>query len=208
MNSGTLAALEGSFANASSSSRAPEDSERRVLDGTWPRRDTADVNTPRVLAVAIALLPLAGCDKAGSDGSGPPPKPDTSVVPDDANDANAPQPADQNPAAPEAKVEVPGPPAGHGGTDELKALEGLSEAKLVTRFGKPTHERTFKMADCCHEFEIELYNTYPPKKGHDEVQIHEWTWDYEGYRLTVWTHLAGADWVALDTIRYSNDVEF
>ncbi len=64
------------------------------------------------------------------------------------------------------------------------------------------------MADCCHEFTIELYNTYPPDEGHDAVEIHEWTWRYWGYSLTVWSHEIEGDWRVLDTIRYDDGVEF
>ena len=166
-------------------------------------------------ALLLSLLVAAACDRTESGASDPPTK--AAASPDDADasktDAKAPadegEHGDDGEAKPPADApKEPGPPAGRGGTDELSELEGKTEAQLVERFGKPTHERAFAMADCCHEFEIELYNTYPPGKGHDGVQIHEWTWDYDGYKLTVWTHKPAADWVVLDTIRYADDVEF
>ncbi len=64
------------------------------------------------------------------------------------------------------------------------------------------------MGECCSEFEIELYNTYPPNSGHEAVVIRRWDWDFEGYAVTVWFHLDGGAWVVLDTSRYSDDVEF
>jgi len=64
------------------------------------------------------------------------------------------------------------------------------------------------MGECCHEYQIELYNTYPPKSGHEEVVIHEWTWDFEGYFVTLWFHREGEAWKVLETLRYSDEVEF
>ncbi|HFE44156.1 MAG TPA: hypothetical protein ENJ18_01500 [Nannocystis exedens] len=102
----------------------------------------------------------------------------------------------------------PGPPDPADGVDELPRLHGQRAAELRAEFGEPDSKREFAMADCCTEFEIELYNTYPPNSGHDEVKIREWTWKYGGYALTVWLHKQGDNWRVLDTCRYGNDVEF
>jgi hypothetical protein len=104
----------------------------------------------------------------------------------------------------------PGDPPGRpdGGVDELHEWEGRSEAEVRTRFGPTTRAKTFVMGDCCHEFEIELYNTYPPGKGHDAVEIQQLTWVYSGYSLTVWLHQVDGAWQVLETCRYSDDVEF
>jgi hypothetical protein len=144
----------------------------------------------RSFLLALALLTL-GCDRTA---------PETSDAP-----ATAPTPA-PTPAA--AAPNPPGPPAGPGDVDELHRLEGTSEADVLAEFGAPTSKREFRMADCCHEFEIELYNTYPPDKGHDDVVIREWAWDYDGYALTVWLHEVDGNWKVLETSRYNDDVEF
>ncbi len=149
----------------------------------------------------FVLVVDTGCDRTDHSTSDPPTRAD-------AKPGAQTKPRTKADSSPTAEPEEPGPPAARGGTDELHELEGMTEAQLLARFGKPDHERAFEMADCCHEFEIELYNTYPPDKGHDHVQIHEWTWDYDGYKLTVWTHESGDEWVALDTIRYADGVEF
>ncbi|MCA9639014.1 MAG: hypothetical protein KC420_23460, partial [Myxococcales bacterium] len=100
----------------------------------------------------------------------------------------------------------PGPPVDD--VDELPELHGKTEADVAARFGEPTSRRSFTMSECCTEFQVELLNTYKPKSGHDDVEIHEWTWAFDGYALTVWFHRQGDAWVALDTCRYSDDVEF
>lgn len=117
-------------------------------------------------------------------------------------------PAKPAPAPTPAQPQPPGPPQTKGGADELHELEGQTRAAILERFGPPTREREFAMADCCDEFEIELYNTYPPDEGHDAVQIHEWTWDFDGYALTTWLHEQAGEWRVLETSRYSDDVEF
>jgi hypothetical protein len=107
------------------------------------------------------------------------------------------------------KVGDPGPPTGAGGTDELKRLEGKTQEALFSEFGKPTQDREFPMSECCGEFQIELYNTYPPDDpATAQVRIRELTWEYDGYALTVWLHAPDEAWLALDTIRYTDDLEF
>jgi hypothetical protein len=101
----------------------------------------------------------------------------------------------------------PGPPPA-GQPDELHRLEGQDEAALLAEFGEPTSKREFSMSECCHEFEIELYNTYPPDKGHENVRIRQWDWDYDGYKLTVWLHERDGKWQVLETSRYGDDVRF
>jgi hypothetical protein len=101
----------------------------------------------------------------------------------------------------------PGPP--QGGVDELRALEGKPLDDVRTELGPPHSEREFAMRDCCHEFEIELYNTYPPDEpAHAEVKIRECTWKYDGYSVTAWSHFVGDLWIVLDTSRYADGVEF
>lgn len=144
---------------------------------------------------------------AGCSGSPPPKSSAGSQQPILAGDgASPPASPDQAPPPAAARPREPGPPA--GGVDELRRLEGRSEAEVLAELGSPSARRTFAMADCCHEFEIELYNTYPPGKGHDAVEIHEWTWRYDGYALTVWLHDPGSGWQVLETSRYADDVEF
>ena len=107
--------------------------------------------------------------------------------------------------APSAK-KPPGPPA--DSVDELPELEGRSPDEVVARLGPFDSSKDFEMGDCCHEFEIELYNTYPPGKGHDGVEIRRLDWEFEGYRVSVWFHRPDGDWVALDTCRYADGVDF
>lgn len=150
----------------------------------------------------LGALALLGC-------SGPSGSSGTAVADPPSTVAPAPAPAStvDDPPKGAAQPEPPGPPAGHG-ADELHRLEGRSQAEILAELGEPTSKRTFTMKDCCNEFEIELLNTYPPNAGHDAVVIHEWTWQYDGYALTVWLHDEGRGWKVLETSRYADDVEF
>lgn len=149
-------------------------------------------------SVAILVILVVGaCSKSGP--------PDADAPRSDPPPALDPGPASDNPLPPSE----PGPPRRPGGTDELKHLEGKGEDALKAELGEPTGTREFVMRDCCHEFEIELYNTYPPDDPKNaDVQIRQWTWTYDGYAVTVWLHQVEGKWVALDTIRYADDVEF
>ena len=104
---------------------------------------------------------------------------------------------------------TPGPP--RRGADKLRELDGKTEAAIRDRLGEPTRTKTFTMAECCHEFEIELYNTYPPDDpATATVPIQEWTYDYDGYALTLWLHAPDPvrGWVVLNNIRYDDDIRF
>jgi len=101
----------------------------------------------------------------------------------------------------------PGPPS--GGVDELPELHGQSESQLVLRFGAPSTRREFSMAECCTEFDIELFNTYrPERKDLASIRIIALEWDFDGYAVTAWLHRVGDAWQVLDTSRYSDGVEF
>ena len=116
-------------------------------------------------------------------------------------------PTASSPSAGTNDRRVPGPP--QGGVDELGALEGKPLTDVLAELGPPTTEREFAMRDCCHEFEIELYNTYPPgEPAHADVKVRECTWKYAGYSVTAWSHLVGDVWTVLDTSRYADGVEF
>ncbi len=140
----------------------------------------------------VLVTLLLGCGGSSTTGA----QPDPSAKPE------------HDKPAPSQAPTPPGPPTNAAGADELHELEGQPRAAIVERFGEPTRKREFTMADCCSEFSIELLNTYPPKAGHDAVVIHEWTWDYDGYALTIWFHQQDGEWRALETSRYSDDVRF
>lgn len=165
----------------------------------WPR------NTGSVTACARALVGLlvltAACDRAGSEDSDPPAPKSASPTPAPADDTKPADPVD-------TKTPDPSAPKCVDGLDALYVLNGKTEAEVISLYGQPAGKKTFKMADCCHEFEIELYNTYPPNKGHDAVEIHEMTWHDGTNRLTVWAHHPKSDWVILDTLCYSEGDEF
>ncbi len=166
----------------------------------------------RLQVAAVGLLCACRGDASGAQHS----------VPDAAADAKADAKADSAPAAEPvggggggeqgspaaAAPQPPGPPNSDTFVDELPRLHGQTESALRAEFGEPSSKREFAMADCCTEFEIELYNTYPPDSGHERVMIRDWTWKYEGYALTVWLHQRDGKWQVLDTSRYSDDVEF
>ncbi|MFT4974371.1 MAG: hypothetical protein ACI8S6_000253 [Myxococcota bacterium] len=108
----------------------------------------------------------------------------------------------------ERSHEVPGPPV--DSVDELRELEGVTAEQIAQRFGPPSEEHSFMMAECCHEFEIELYNTYPPGTPESATtQIRQLTYKYDGYAMTLWLHApSGGGWVVLETSRYGDNVEF
>ena len=103
----------------------------------------------------------------------------------------------------------PGPPAGGSGADELGYLEGDTQAQVIESLGEPAGRGEFAMSECCSEFEVELHNTYRPGDPNNvNVRIRQLDWAYDGYRVTVWFHQPAGEWVALETSRYSDGIEF
>ncbi len=95
------------------------------------------------------------------------------------------------------------------GTERLAGLDGRTEAQLRDTLGEPTRTSSFRLGDKQDEFHIALQNHYPLKKPENaKVELREWTWQSHDCRLTVWLHKAGADWVALENLRYNAETEF
>ncbi len=157
--------------------------------------------SPWSRAIACLIAVASGCGHAQTKDSDPP-------APRSASSAAAPASETRTPASAEANDGDAPAPKCSDDVDALTRLEGWSEAQILAAYGEPVGKKTFAMADCCHEFEIELYNTYPPGKGHDAVEIHEMTWQGGSNLLTVWTHRPKTDWVVLDTICYVEGTEF
>ncbi len=174
-------------------------------DEGWGELQLSTMTRTILLSMMVALAPSCGGSPAATPGPTAsdvrPPEPE----PEPKSPAKATTPSEAPAKA--AGPRPPGPPS--GSTDELPRLHGASKAVLLEEFGEPTTKREFTMGECCTEFEIELLNTYPKDGRHEAVEIHQWTWVYDDYSLTVWLHDTGwPGWEVLDTIRYLNDVEF
>jgi len=97
----------------------------------------------------------------------------------------------------------------HAPVEKVFALHGQTEITVLNKLGDPAHEYTFTMDQPLGEFQIELYNTYPPDSPNNpNVRIRECTWNYSRHRLTVWFHKQNESWIALDTCRYRNGIVF
>ena len=161
----------------------------------------------RAVALVVLLTGCGGSPPKSSDGPQQPTPASRGATSDQAPPTAGASPTDG--ASPTtARPKEPGPPSKGHGTDELRRLEGRTEAEVLAEFGEPSTRHAFTMAHCCDEFQIELRNTYPRGKGHDAVEIHEYTWAYDGYLLTVWLHDPGKGWEVLNTLLYGDTVEF
>ena len=97
----------------------------------------------------------------------------------------------------------------HAPVEKVAALHGQTDVSVLNRLGTPSHEYMFTMDKPLGEFQIELYNTYPPNSpDNGNVEIRECTWEYSRHRLTVWFHKPDEKWIALDTCRYRNGIVF
>jgi len=92
---------------------------------------------------------------------------------------------------------------------KVPAIHGQTDTAVIQKRGEPSWESRFTMDDPLGEFQIELYNVYPPNSPkNSSIQIRECTWQYPRHRLTVWFHKPRSTWIALDTCKYGNNVQF
>lgn len=99
------------------------------------------------------------------------------------------------------------------GVGEMPELHGLSEEEVVAVLGPPDTERelTLHAGETLDEFHIEVNNTYRPGDPTIEGRIiRDLQWDREGYREAVFLHepVPGAGWIVLESVRWSDNVEF
>jgi hypothetical protein len=85
----------------------------------------------------------------------------------------------------------------------ITGLDGLTEQKLVSRFGVPKTIKEFPMSEARSVFRVKLQVHYPlPRYG--AVPIRELTWELPNDGLlTVWTHQSGTAWRAFESTTYT-----
>lgn len=94
-------------------------------------------------------------------------------------------------------------------TGGVHALHGLTEEEMIDSLGQADTSRDFVMGECCHEFEVELYNTYPPDEPeHADVPIRQRSWHVGDHILTAWFHQKDHEWIVLNTHLWHKDTEF
>ena len=91
---------------------------------------------------------------------------------------------------------------------ELILLRRQDLDAVLVALGPPATESEFAMSECCSEFRIELWNTYPPDDpAAESVRIRELTWDLSGHYLTVWADSASGRWQVLENVIYPQGTE-
>jgi hypothetical protein len=97
----------------------------------------------------------------------------------------------------------------HDTVERLTYLHGVDEARLLAELGDPDSRTSFRMDECCSEFRISLYNTYPPEHpGRSSVVIHELIWEHLNHSKVAWLHKQGDKWVVLDGLRFKAGTVF
>lgn len=103
---------------------------------------------------------------------------------------------------------LPRPESAHG-VAEHPELVGQPRDAMVARFGPPTRSRDVRLSEGVSEMQIELLNHYPPDDPASAgVVIREDWWIWGGHTLVLWSHRVGDRWVVLETVQFTDDVEF
>jgi hypothetical protein len=88
-------------------------------------------------------------------------------------------------------------------------LRGLSQARVLERFGPPKERESYRASDRGGELYVAIESAYPPKvPANRDVPIEEWTWTSGVCILTVWFHKVRGEWVALSDIYRNEEVAF
>jgi hypothetical protein len=99
------------------------------------------------------------------------------------------------------------------GVAELTELHGLTESEVIASLGEPDHreDMTLHAGQTLPEFFIEVHNTYHPDDPATEGRVIRYLlWEREGYSEAVFLHQPVPDgsWVVLESVKWSDDVEF
>jgi hypothetical protein len=89
----------------------------------------------------------------------------------------------------------------------VDALDGMTEAQVISRFGAPTRRAEFPMSKALDEFRAALQK-YHPLPQSQAVVIHELTWEQSQVFVTAWLHETNGGWRVFDSLRYGKDVVF
>jgi hypothetical protein len=104
----------------------------------------------------------------------------------------------------------PIPDPGERGMKDLDRLvRDVPQEELHARYGPPHETSSFMATEGPGEMQVEILNDYPPSDpASSQTKIIENTWRGEDYTFVAWLHLKNDEWVGLQAIAFSDDVEF
>lgn len=155
--------------------------------------------------LAFALL-LTACDKSHKT---PDQRPSAAGAAQTPADPAAPRGTPTG--VPEGSSKPPGVTDDHGVTRHDKLVDGKPRAGWVDTWGPSDEQLTFWVKDGPHEYQIELLNVFRPDDPQTQkVEIHEDTWDEDGYTFVLWSFRKSpdAEWVAVQAMSYEDGIEF
>jgi hypothetical protein len=99
------------------------------------------------------------------------------------------------------------------GVEEMTGLHGMTEAGTIEILGEPDFRQdiTLHAGETLPEFFIEVHNTYRPDDPSTEGRvIRHLQWERDGYSEAVFLHQPSPDgeWMVLESVKWSDDVEF
>lgn len=91
----------------------------------------------------------------------------------------------------------------------LTKYHGQSKSAMLQLLGEPANEWELTSADVAGEFQIEIWNTYPPDDPVAfQVPLHGATWHDGDDRITLWYHTVDNEWVVFESCRWHKDIVF
>jgi hypothetical protein len=98
---------------------------------------------------------------------------------------------------------------GHAPVEKVPGLRGQTVDQVTRVLGKPDLDESYQMRDAGGEFRIELRNTYRlDRPGNEDVEIRELWWKHSRFTVAVWFHQIDGQWVALDSCRWKQGIQF
>ncbi|HWO09679.1 MAG TPA: hypothetical protein VNN80_09380 [Polyangiaceae bacterium] len=88
-------------------------------------------------------------------------------------------------------------------------LKGLTQERVLERFGPPKERASYRAGDRGGEFYGAIEHAYPSTvPANRDVPIEEWTWTSGECILTVWFHKPSGEWIVLDDVYRNEEVAF
>ncbi len=99
----------------------------------------------------------------------------------------------------------------NSGSSIDKEINEAKEDVVLSKYGNPKKENTIKLTKGVklHEYQSNLYSLYPNLTQLDTIELRELFWDLKnGEKMAIWFDKKNGVWVAVDNLKWSQDIKF
>lgn len=91
-----------------------------------------------------------------------------------------------------------------------KSLIGKNQRSIINKLGEPSINKEVNLTENVglSEYQSNLYALHPNLKLGDTVKIKELLWENDDYTEVVWLENKRTDWVVVDHLKWSSNIQF